>query len=39
MSNEKPGSRLRCEQCGAEFVVVKAGAGETTCCDIAVKPR
>jgi hypothetical protein len=37
--NEKPGTRLRCEQCGAELVVVKAGSGETRCCGAPVVPR
>lgn len=39
MSNEKPGTRLRCESCGADFVVVKTGAGQTSCCGTEVKPR
>jgi hypothetical protein len=39
MSNERPGTRLRCETCGAEFVVIKKGDGQTTCCGTEVKAR
>lgn len=28
----KVGSRLRCERCGTEIVVVKAPEGEIVCC-------
>ena len=28
----KAGTRLRCEECGAELVVIKAEGPELTCC-------
>lgn len=28
----KTGTRLRCESCGAEFIVVNPGPAELTCC-------
>ena len=27
-----PGSRLRCETCGAEAIVLQTGAADLTCC-------
>lgn len=29
-----PGSRLRCESCGSEAIVMQAGEAELTCCDV-----
>ncbi|MBN2238760.1 MAG: hypothetical protein JW712_03220 [Dehalococcoidales bacterium] len=26
------GKRYRCEKCGAEFIVTRAGEGEISCC-------
>lgn len=31
------GKRYRCEVCGTEALCVKAGPGEITCCEQAVK--
>jgi desulfoferrodoxin-like iron-binding protein len=28
-----PGSRFRCEHCGAEAIVLQPGAASLTCCD------
>ncbi len=28
----KPGSRMKCETCGAEIVITKGGNGSVTCC-------
>jgi desulfoferrodoxin-like iron-binding protein len=33
------GTRLRCERCGTEIIVVKATDGELTCCDKPMAPR
>lgn len=32
MANEI-GKRYRCEKCGSEFIVTKAGTGAITCCE------
>lgn len=34
----KPGTRVRCEECGSELIVVKAADPELTCCDRPVSP-
>ena len=33
------GSRLKCETCGGEVVVTKAGDGEMQCCGKPMAPR
>ncbi len=38
MANEA-GKRLKCEQCGSEIVVTKAGDGEVRCCSTPMKPK
>jgi hypothetical protein len=43
MSDETPGtqagngSRLRCNQCGAEAIVTTAGGSALTCCGVALE--
>ncbi|WP_432841456.1 desulfoferrodoxin [Dactylosporangium sp. CA-092794] len=29
----KVGSKVRCEQCGSEAIVIRDGGGELTCCE------
>ncbi len=31
------GKRYKCGTCGSEILCIKAGTGETTCCDKAVE--
>ncbi|MDP1818300.1 MAG: desulfoferrodoxin [Acidimicrobiales bacterium] len=38
MGNEA-GKRLKCESCGAEIVVTKAGDGTVTCCGKPMAPK
>jgi len=33
------GTRLRCEKCSTEIIVVKASEGEVTCCGQAMAAR
>ena len=39
MAPTKVGSRLRCEHCGTEIIVVKATDAEVTCCGQAMAVR
>jgi hypothetical protein len=39
MSGTGVGSRLRCEQCGTEIIVVKGTDGVVSCCDTPMAPR
>jgi desulfoferrodoxin-like iron-binding protein len=34
----KLGKRLKCEECGAQVLVTKAGDGEVHCCEKPMKP-
>lgn len=34
----KTGTRVRCDSCGSELIVVKAADPELTCCDRPVSP-
>jgi desulfoferrodoxin-like iron-binding protein len=38
MANEA-GKRLKCEECGGEVVVTKAGDGAITCCSKPMQPK
>jgi hypothetical protein len=33
------GTRLRCDQCGTEIIVVKGTDGEVACCEQTMAPR
>jgi hypothetical protein len=34
----KPGTRLRCDTCGAELILVKAASPELSCCGKPLEP-
>jgi hypothetical protein len=38
MVEVKAGTRLRCEACGAEFIIVRAGGPELSCCGKPLAP-
>jgi len=39
MSPTAVGTRLRCDQCGTEIIVVKATDGDVACCGAPMNPK
>jgi desulfoferrodoxin-like iron-binding protein len=35
----KPGTRMKCETCGAEIVITKGGDGTVICCSQPMVPK